>query len=118
MIEIELPQALALYSILLGLLAAGIWLYTELTVRRPQRRLGQQFLWKCTFCGCTYLDQHAEKLSKCPRCENLNRADEAAVFEITDSGARKATPPPEPVARNTSRRKRTGQRTRGPRRRR
>ncbi len=117
MIEIELPQALALYSILLGLLAAGIWLYTELTVRRPQRRLGQQFLWKCTFCGCTYLDEHAEKLSECPRCQNFNSAGEASVFQINDTGAHQS-PAPDPSARNTSRRKRTGQRTRGPRRRR
>ena len=118
MIEIELPQALALYSILLGLLAAGIWLYTELTVRRPQRRLGQQFLWKCTFCGCTYLDEHAEKLSQCPRCQNFNSANEAAVFQIHDTGARKTAPTLEPAPQGSSRRKRKGQRTRGPRRRR
>ncbi len=117
MITIELPQALALYSILLGLLAGGIWLYTEINVRRPQRRLGQQFLWKCTFCGCTYLDEQAEELSQCPRCENFNAAGEAAVFEVGDAGARMATGTGEPPARNTSRRKRHHRRRRGPRRR-
>lgn len=118
MIEIQLSTAVALYSLVLGLAGMGIWLYTELTVRRPQRHLGQQFLWKCTFCGCSYLDEHAEDLSKCPRCENLNVAGEAAVFQIHDSGA---TPAPEAAAaaaRNTSRRKRHHRRSRGPRRRR
>ncbi len=64
MITLSWPTALMLYSVVLGFVAAGIGLYTELTVRRPQRRLGQQFLWKCTFCGCSYLDEHAENLSK------------------------------------------------------
>jgi len=117
-IEVQLPTALAIYSVALGLVAAGIWLYTELTVRRPQRRLGQQFLWKCTFCGCSYLDEHAEDLSKCPRCENLNVAGEAAVFQIHDSGASAAPQAAAAIARNTSRRKRHHRRTRGPRRRR
>jgi hypothetical protein len=118
-IEIQLPTALALYSIVLGLFAGGIWLYTELTVRRPQRRLGQQFLWKCSFCGCSYLDEHAEDLSKCPRCENLNLAGEAAVFQIHDTGAEAAPQlAADDAARNTSRRKRHHRRTRGPRRRR
>ena len=118
MIEIELPQALAIYSILLGLLAGGIWLYTELSVRRPQRRLGQQFLWKCNLCACTYLDEQAEQLSQCPRCHNYNSAGEAAVFEISESGTREPVDGSESAARNSSRRKRTRQRTRGPRRRR
>lgn len=117
MITIELPQALALYSILLGLLAAGIWLYTEIKVRRPQRRLGKQFLWKCTFCGCTYLDEQAEELSQCPRCENFNAAGEAAVFEVGESGKRKALQPANALPRNSSRRKRHHRSHRGPRRR-
>lgn len=117
MITIQLPTALAIYSITLGLVAAGIWLYTELTVRRPQRHLGQQFLWKCTFCGCSYLDAHAEDLSKCPRCESLNVAGEAAVFEVHDTGSQPAQQAAA-AARNTSRRKRHHRRTRGPRRRR
>ena len=118
MITIELPQALALYSILLGLLVAGIWLYTEINVRRPQRRLGQQFLWKCTFCGCTYLDEQADQLSECPRCENFNAAGEAAIFEIGNSGARPTDKTAAAESRNSSRRKRHRQSHRGPRRRR
>ncbi len=118
MITIELPQALALYSIILGALAGGIWLYTEINVRRPQRHLGQQFLWKCTFCGCTYLDEQAEDLSQCPRCENFNAAGEAAVFQLNDAGTRTAIGAAEELPRNSSRRKRHHQRRRGPRRRR
>lgn len=118
MITIELPQALALYSIILGAVAAGIWLYTEIGVRRPQRRLGQQFLWKCTYCSCTYLDEQAEQLSQCPRCENFNAAGESAVFAVRDDGSRSALAPAPESARNTSRRKRHHQSRRGPRRRR
>ena len=118
MIEIGLTQALTVYSGLLGLMIGAIWLYTELSVRRPQRHLGEQFLWRCTFCGCTYLDESAERISECPRCESLNSAEEATSWSRTE--------PPGPVpaeslegpARNTSRRKRHHQRRRGPRRRR
>lgn len=117
MIELQLTEALALYSAVLAALVGGIWLYTELSVKRPQRRMGQQFLWRCTFCGCSYLDERAERLSQCPRCENYNTAEEAASTippvpsraEIEDASG------PEP-RRNPSRRKRRGQR-RGPRRR-
>jgi hypothetical protein len=117
MITVELPTALAIYSILLGALAAGIWLYTEISVRKPQRQLGQQFLWKCTFCGCTYLDEQAEALSQCPRCENFNAAGEAAVYQVGDTTTR-AEISASQDARNTSRRKRHHQTRRGPRRRR
>jgi hypothetical protein len=113
-IELELSQALILYSALLGLLAGGIWLYTELSVRRPQRKLGQQFVWKCAFCGCTYLDEQAERLSKCPRCENFNTAAEAAQSPM--GRALEPEPPREP-ALGSSRGKRKHRRRRGPRRR-
>ena len=118
MIEISLTQALAIYSAVLGLTVTGIWLYTELSVRRPQRLLGHQFLWRCSFCGCTYLDEEAQRLSKCPRCNSFNAVDEA-----TDRGGwplvetESETPEGAP-GRNTSRRKRRHQRRRGPRRRR
>jgi len=118
MIEISLTQALAIYSTVLGLTVTGIWLYTELTVRRPQRLLGQQFLWRCSFCGCTYLDEEAQHFSKCPRCNSFNAVDEA-----TDRGGwpvveTEAETPEGAAGRNSSRRKRRHQRRRGPRRRR
>lgn len=118
MIEISLTQALALYSSALGLTIGGIWLYTELSIRRPQRHLGDQFLWRCTFCGCTYLDEGAQRISQCPRCESFNAVEEAASrpnaarFEAALETAEAAN------GRNTSRRKRHHQRRRGPRRRR
>ncbi len=114
MIEISLTEALAIYSTILGLTISGIWLYTELSIRRPQRHLGEQFLWRCTFCGCTYLDEGAQHISQCPRCESFNAVEEAASrattrFEETPQTA-------DPLAgRNTSRRKRHHQRRRGPR---
>lgn len=115
MIELQLTQALILYTGLLGLLALCVWVYTELSVRRPQRKLGQQFLWRCVFCGCSYLDEQAERLSQCPRCGNFNTAAESAASpspHATDPEPRRGP------AEGTSRGKRKHQRRRGPRRRR
>ena len=115
MIEIELKWALVLYSGILAAIGLFIWSYTELSVRRPQQYLGKQFLWRCSFCGYTYLDETDEKLSKCPRCESFVAAtDSQARFVPVDA--------PVPVnehdsGRNTSRQKRPHQRRRGPRRR-
>jgi hypothetical protein len=114
LIEIEFSTALVLYSLMLGLLAGGIWVYTELSVRRPQRKLGQQFVWKCSFCGCTYLDEQAERLSQCPRCENFNTAAEAAQ---SPTGRALDPEPPRIPALGSSRGKRKHRRRRGPRRR-
>ena len=118
MIELELNAALALYSGILFTVVAALWLYTSLRVYRPQRYLGKQYLWRCTICGFAYLDEEAEHMSQCPRCQSYNAAQ--------DRGA-KAAPPhapaPEPEAvsegpqRAGSKRKRRGQR-RGARRRR
>ncbi len=118
MIEISLTQALAVYSAVLGLTIGVIWLYTELSIRRPQRLLGEQFLWRCSFCGCTYLDEGAQQVSKCPRCESFNAVEEAArranVAQVEAPREADETA----AGRNTSRRKRHHQRRRGPRRRR
>ena len=121
MIQITLTQALALYSGILGALAIIIWLYTDITTRRRYHVLEKQFLWRCVFCGYNYLDEAAEDISKCPRCESLNvftdkharfiptrpKHPEKAVHREHAPGAR----------RNPSHRKHPHQRRRGPRRR-
>ncbi len=118
MIEISLTQALAVYSAVLGLTIGAIWLYTELSIRRPQRLLGEQFLWRCSFCGCTYLDEAAQLVSRCPRCESFNAVEEGASrAHVAQVEAPRETAEAA-VGRNTSRRKRHHQRRRGPRRRR
>ena len=118
MIEITLTQALALYSGLLLVGVVSIWAYTELRVRRPQRLMGVQFLWRCIYCGCTYLDEQAATLSHCPRCRSFNTRDEgAATAWSRDPTAAAEAPAPTESHRNTSRRKRPNQRSRGPRRR-
>lgn len=117
MIEIELKWALVVYSGILGAIGVFIWFYTELSVRRPQQYLGKQFLWRCTFCGYTYLDETGDSLSKCPRCESLVAATDAqARFVPVDTATDQDNTPRDP-GRNTSRRKRHHQRRRGPRRR-
>ncbi len=119
MIEITLTQALALYSGLLLAGTIGIWMYTELTVRRPQRSMGAQFLWRCIYCGCAYLDEQAAQLSHCPRCDSFNTRDEGAATDwVGETPATPETNAQSEAQRNTSRRKRPNQRSRGPRRRR
>ncbi len=119
MIQLEIGQALILYSGILLVLAAGIWLYTEISAWRSHRTLGKQYLWRCVFCGFSYLDEQAETLSKCPRCESLNSATDkhARVVrvrgDVCDKPAQDAAAP----RRNTSKRKRPTQRRRGPRKR-
>lgn len=119
MIEIGLTQAIVLYSLAIAIVVSGIWIYTEVSVRRPQRALGKQFLWHCSFCGCSYLDESARKLSQCPQCNSYNalETDESANVAASD----RKDPTSEEIGerrRNASHRKRHHQRTRGPRRRR
>lgn len=120
MIAIELKWALLLYASVLGAMVVFVWAYTEVTVWRPHRYLGQQFLWRCMFCGYTYLDESHEHLSQCPRCQSFNSAADANVRFVPTKGEAM----PEALAsdgldsrRNPSRRKRPHQRRRGPRRR-
>jgi len=121
MIDIELKSALTLYSVLLGATFLAIWLYTEISVRRPQRFLGKQFLWHCAFCGYTYLDEQAHAVSRCPRCASYNDAsDREARFVPPPKEARAPGdhPPAQPqVRKNPSHRKRPHQKRRGPRKR-
>lgn len=117
MIEIQLTTALALYSGLIGLLAVGIWAYTELSVRRPQQRMGQQFLWRCVICGCTYLDERADRLSECPRCGSLNSVGDRGAPPNLSAAVMEMPEPDGDASRGGSKRKRHGGR-RGPRKRR
>jgi len=121
MIQIALTHALALYSAILGLLITAIWVYTELTVRRHHRFLEKQFLWRCVFCGYTYLDESAEKVSQCPRCASFNSLDDKhARFVPVRVSTHDSLGQPtehEPTRRNPSHRKRPHQRHRGPRKR-
>lgn len=122
MIALELKWALLLYSSVLGLMALFIWMYTEVTVRRPQRYLGKQYLWRCAYCGYTYLDEAGDELSQCPRCESFNSAAEEHVRFVPTKSRRPPDAEEESrssaeARRNPSRRKRPHQRRRGPRRR-
>lgn len=119
MIQISLSAALILYSGILGVLIFIIWVYTEVTVRRSYRILEKQFLWRCVFCGYIYLDEEAEAVSQCPRCESYNStADKLARYVKPRVKAVEAPVEEETEGRNTSHRKRPHQRHRGPRRRR
>lgn len=120
MIQISLSSAVILYSAILGLIALSIWIYTEIYVRRTHNVLEKQFLWKCVFCGYVYLDEAAEKLSCCPRCESYNSVEDAHARYIKSRVTQTEQPEdpyPDPDRRNTSHRKRPHQRRRGPRKR-
>ena len=116
MIEISLTWALALYSIVLALIVLVIYLYTELSVRKPQQHLGEQFLWKCTFCACTYLDESGNPISQCPRCGSYNSLEDNQGPQNIPVYT-KPTPAIRVEGKGGSKRKRQGG-SRGPRRRR
>lgn len=117
MIEIGLTTALIIYSALLGVFGVIIWLYTEITTRRSFFVLERQDLWRCIFCGYTYLDQKAESVSQCPRCQSYNSPSDKHVRYVPDHHAQNVIEHEEEPGRNTSHRKRPHQRHRGPRRR-
>jgi len=122
MIEIQLSHALALYAGALAAMIAVIWIYTAFSVRRTHLMLEKQNLWRCTFCGYTYLDESAASLSKCPRCASFNSsadAQEKIVQHGDPDGSVGHAPQVETgqVRRNPSQRKRKHQRRRGPRKR-
>ena len=122
MIQITLTQALALYSTFLALVVVAIWLYTELTVRRYQVFLAKQFLWRCVYCSYTYLDERAERVSQCPRCESFNSLEDKHARFVPASasyaGADGRSNGPVAKGRNSSHRRRPHQHKRGPRKRR
>lgn len=119
MFEIELGRAMIMYSAVLACVAAGIWLHTELSISRPQQRLGKQYLWRCTICGYSYLDEEAAKLSRCPRCHSYNSTEDTGAHQGLHSDQPEANPDDDrDKGRNTSKQKRHGQSRRGPRRRR
>ncbi len=121
MIPLNLTTALALYSAVIAGFALAIWVYTEIVTQTARRSLGKQFLWRCTFCGFTYLDEHAESVSQCPRCASYSSWEDKGAREVAPSRGRAAelaaTSGDETKQRNTSKRKRPNQRRRGPRRR-
>ncbi len=119
MIQLEIGDALILYSGVLFVMAAGIWLYTEISAWRSHQTLGKQYLWRCVFCGFSYLDEEADTLSKCPRCESLNSASDKHARVVRVRGGTVDAPEPTTTPRrNTSKRRHPTQRRRGPRKRR
>ncbi|GMW00466.1 MAG: hypothetical protein AMXMBFR84_16030 [Candidatus Hydrogenedentota bacterium] len=123
MIAIEVKDAILVYSAILGIAGAAIWLYTEFSIYRPQRFLGHQFLWKCTICGFTFLDEQDEAIAQCPRCASYISAGDKHARFVPSRATREPTlqsigEDQNDHARNPSRRKRPNQRRRGPRRRR
>ncbi|HOE67689.1 MAG TPA: hypothetical protein PLO62_14315 [Candidatus Hydrogenedentes bacterium] len=122
MIQIELASAVLMYSAILLTIVAGIWAYTEFSVRRERRFLEKQYHWRCVFCGFTYLDESGDPVSQCPRCRSYNsvedeRAREVRPIAVSIAAEKSPAPSGEELRRNPSRRKRPHQRRRGPRRR-
>ncbi len=122
MIEISLTTALALYSgvVLAGALA--VWIYTETSVHHAYRVIERQHLWRCTYCAYVYLDESAEKLSRCPRCESINHLGDGGTRYVAPTReqrrALRSKPEKTPGAPRGSKQKRPGRRRRGGRRRR
>lgn len=115
MIEISLYTALAFYGSLIIFGTLGMWVYTEFTAQKVHRVLENQNLWRCSFCAYTYLDEQSDELSTCPRCGSINRIDDVGVkpYRVKRVDDREERPE---GRKNTSKKKRPGARSRGPRR--
>lgn len=122
MIEISLTTALALYSgvVLIGALA--VWIYTETSAHHAYRTIERQHLWRCVYCTYVYLDEGADNLSRCPRCESINNLGDAGARYVRltreQRHALRERPEKQPGAPRGSKQKRPGQRRKGGRRRR
>lgn len=125
MIELSLTSALVLYSAIILAGAFLVWCYTEANVRRAQRLMTKQDLWRCAYCAFSYLDEEATSYSTCPRCGSINDAAQGKARNVIlhlpaetpawfaqHAGAEEGMP-----RRNPSRQKRPGARARGPRKR-
>lgn len=124
MITLTLTQALGLYALVIGVMAAAIWIYTEAGAQRMYQTVKQQHLWRCAFCAYTYLDERATAVSECPRCGSFNTLEDnlARTAPVSPPREHLSEPAREPEAegerrRNSSRRSRPGKTRRGPRRR-
>ena len=114
MIEISLYTAIGLYGSVIIAGTLTMWIYTEVTAQRVHRVLESQNLWRCSFCGYTYLDERADEMSRCPRCASFNRLSDAGVkpYAVKEPPREER----EPRGKNTSKSKQRGARSRGPRR--
>ncbi|MCX8066129.1 MAG: hypothetical protein N3G21_13335 [Candidatus Hydrogenedentes bacterium] len=121
MIEISVTWAFIIFSLLVLILSAILWYFSEVNARRIYSFYKDQYVWKCSYCAFVYLDTESEEISKCPRCNSFNviyqdvggtgitRVEEIEDFENTSAEIRK---------KNPSRKKNPHARNRGPRRRR
>jgi phage FluMu protein Com len=117
MIQLQLTHAVVLYAGIIGILAIAIWIYTEFSVTRTRTKLTKQHLWRCTYCGYTYLDDSGVSVTRCPRCENLNGAQEAQdALVITKSATEQNAHDQIDTRKNPSRGKQKRGKKRGPRR--
>lgn len=118
MIQLQLTHAVVLYAAVIGVLAIAIWIYTEFAVTRTRTMLTKQHLWRCTYCGYSYLDDSGVPVTRCPRCDNLNGADEAQDQHVAShyDAPEPAHAAPTDTRKNPSRGKQKRGKRRGPRR--
>lgn len=124
MIQITLGTALLIYGTLIIVGLVVLTILGELRATGVYQVLEKQFMWRCIFCNFLYLDEEAASLSQCPRCGSYNKSKEAQDERVSANREqwapeeKRAPADPEDLPRrNPSRRKRPGQRRRGPRRR-
>jgi len=113
-IELSLNQALLLYASVIGLGAIAIWVYTEFRTQRGYHVLTRQHLWRCTFCAYSYLDEAAQTVSTCPRCESINTREEGQDALVRAAYASPAhTSHPEPATAPSPERRRNPAKKKG-----
>ncbi|MBS0654248.1 MAG: hypothetical protein JSR46_00580 [Verrucomicrobia bacterium] len=72
MIELPADIACLIYLGIAVTVLLGIWLYSHLASRKKKQVEFPLQYHSCEFCNFTYLENPAEKLSRCPQCNLLN----------------------------------------------
>ena len=116
MIQLQLTHAVVLYAGIVGVLAIAIWIYTEFAVTRTRTMLTKQHLWRCTYCGFSYLDDSGVPVTRCPRCMNLNGSSDAQDPRVAIRQSERKEEPHTEGRKNPSRGKQKRGKRRGPRR--
>ncbi len=116
MIQLQLTHAVVLYAAIVGVLAIAIWVYTEFAVTRTRTMLTKQHLWRCTYCGFSYLDDSGVPVTRCPRCTNLNGSNDAQDPLVAVRQSEAQDEPHAEGRKNPSRGKQKRGKRRGPRR--
>lgn len=75
MVRLDISTAVSLYLVFSVVILLFLW---ALMGREKEDRLEVErtFIWECAICTFTYVDSRHDEISRCPRCNSLNKRDD------------------------------------------